>query len=490
MRSLSNEARIVAAALVSIASGASGALAQSELRSRLSPITAPVRYAGTYHVATGTWTRGASLQSLAGPAVIYDNTCSPSYHGSMATGEKWQHRSRVPSPTGPTTPSLFYGPPRNDEAPGCRASYEIDAFQIGYCSQRPSTLGTLDFVFEFADLYTACGTTDMVPTASFPVTGLPAGTSTGGERCWVIDVDLASTSTSFVLLADGDGVYTGPSTQENFGYSQEPTTPGIVAADNTGPMIAGNFTWTGGSFTGPLTPCTGTDGTIWDSPVDLTEEGTGMASNDFFRVTGNTLAPFGPGCYFFGGTPHADFHLQLFTNADCPPPSPMVPECLPGQGGVIPCPCNNPPRGGGLGCDNFGDGPAQSGTLDASGVASLASDTVVLIASGENNASLTVFFTGTASFFPTSVPHGAGVRCTSANLKRLYVGEPVAGTISRPRLGDPSVSARSAALGAGISPGEIRHYFCVYRDPYAAGPCGQASSTVNVTSGGSIQWVP
>jgi hypothetical protein len=470
---------------------ATSALAQGDLRSRLRPISAPVRHGGVYHVATGTWTRGGSMANLTGPDVIYDNTCaSGGYVSGQITSEKWQHRSRVPSPTGPTTPSLFYGAPRNDEAPGCRTSYLVNGFQIGYCSQRPSGLGTIDYLFEFADSYTACGATDMVPAQSFAVTGLPGGTSTGGQNCWVMDIDLDGMSTSFVMQADGDGSYTGPSSVETFGYSQGPTTPGITTADVTGPIIAGNFTWTGGGGVGALTPCTGTDGTIWESPVNLAEEGTGMASQDFFRITGMTSVPQGAGCYFFGFQPHADFHLQLYSDADCPGGSPMVQTCLPGQGGVIPCPCGNPPAGGGLGCNNFGDGPAQSGTLDATGVASLAADTVVLNVTGLNNRSLTIFWTGEGVIIQASVIHGAGVRCLSSNLKRLYVGEASGGAISRPQLGDPSVSARTAALGAAIGPGELRHYFNLYRDPFAAGPCGDTAARVNLTNGGRITWGP
>jgi hypothetical protein len=55
-------------------------------------------------------------------------------------------------------------------------------------------------------------------------------------------------------------------------------------------------------------------------------------------------------------------------------------------------------------------------------------------------------------------------------------------------MADPSVSARSAALGVPISAGQTRHYFNIYRDPSAAGPCGNTASTVNLTNSGSITW--
>jgi hypothetical protein len=55
-------------------------------------------------------------------------------------------------------------------------------------------------------------------------------------------------------------------------------------------------------------------------------------------------------------------------------------------------------------------------------------------------------------------------------------------------MGDPSISARSATLSVPISAGQTRHYFNVYRDPAAAGPCGNTASTVNTTNTGSIAW--
>jgi hypothetical protein len=468
------------------------AMAQGDLKSRVQPITAPIKNAGVYHVATGTWTRNGHLSNLTGPDTIYNNSCATAYFGGMISGEKWEHRSRVPTTQAngaPTTFSAFYGAPRRDEAPGCATSYLVNGFEVLYCSSRLAGLGTIDWDFNFANSYTACGAADMVPTSSFNVTGLPGGTTTGAQNCWIVGIDLDAVSASFTLQADGDGTYAGPSNVETFGYSQGPTTLGITAAMDTGPVMAGDFTWTGGTLTGVLTPCTGTDGTIWDNVINLAEEGTGMSSQDFFRDTGTAVgAPSGPGCYFFGGAPHADFYLKLFAAPNCPPSSPMVQNCIPGSGGIIACPCSNPAVAPGLGCNNFGAGPTASGLLDASGVASLANDTVVLNASGENNTSLNVFFAGSGTLHPTGLPQGAGVRCVTTSLKRLYTAGASGGAVSRPGMADLSISARSAALAVPISAGETRHYFNVYRDPAAAGPCGNTASTVNTTNTGSIAW--
>lgn len=475
------------------------AMAQADLSSRPQPITAPLKHAGVYHVATGTWTRGAS-QSVLGPDIIYNNSCNSGYFAGTKSGELIQHRSRLPTTLAngaPETDSVFY--PGNvpahqyDQRPGCATTYNIQHFEVVYCSSIVNTgVNTIDWFFSFADAYTLCGTGDMVPdpACDYLVTGLPVGTTTGAQNCWIIDIDLALVTPACNLSADQDGTYVGPPETETFGYSNGPASAGITSLNGTGMVIAGNFTWTGGTLTGVLTPCTGVDGTIWDSPVNLAEEGTGMNSQDFFRITGPAPSA-AAGCYFFGGNPHGDFYLKLFSKT-CPPASPLIANCLPGQGGIIPCPCGNPPAGGGLGCNNFGAGPAASATLGATGVASLANDTVTLVATGENNTSTTVFWTGKNPKSATGVVHAAGVRCVTQALKRMYTHSASGGTVSAPVGADLSVSARTAQVYAGvpIAPGETRKYFNIYRDPAAAGPCGSTASTVNLTNSGGITWAP
>jgi hypothetical protein len=473
--------------------GVASAQAQGDLRSSLRPITGPVRRAGVYHVATGTWTRNGSLSNLTGPDTIYNNSCTPLYFAAQATGERFQHRSRVPtraSDGAPTVWSAFYGPPRKDEASGCERDYVINGFQISYCSSRPSGLGTLEFEFAFADAYSACGTADMVPDVTFAVSGLPGGTSTGAQICWVVDVDLDSASASFTLQADQDGTYTGPSTGEQFGFSVGPVTAGLGTGDMTGPVIAGNYSWTGGPVHGAQMPCTGTDGTIWGWP-HLAEAGTGMASNDFFRATGTYPTP---GCFYFGGAVHSDFYLKLFSNlqgSPCDGDPPILMSCLPGiapttQG----CPCGQPNNPGG-GCANFGPGATSGAVLFPTGLASLGNDTLLLTTWNQRPAIAVtnVFFTGSGTQ-NTGVPHGAGVRCVTTGLKRLYTGATSGGALWKPSGADPSISARCIALGVPISPGQTRHYFNLYRDPFAAGPCGNTASTVNVTNATSATWTP
>jgi hypothetical protein len=488
------------------------AMAQADLSQRPKPITAPFKHAGVYHVATGTWTRGAS-QAILGPDIIYNNSCNSGYFTGTQSGEVLAHRSRIPTTAvngAPTADSVFY-PGSNpahefDERPGCDTQYEIQHFQIVYCSSRPSGLGLMSWNYSFADAYNLCGTGDMVadPLCDYAVTGLPGGTSTGAQNCWIVDIDLSLVTPACTLNADQDGTYVGPGTAEQFGYAQTPITPGITAANATGPVIAGNYTWTGGTLTGVLTPCTGADGTIWDSPVNLAEEGTGMNSNDFFRVSGPTPS-VAAGCYFFGGQPHGDFYLKLFSKT-CGAPNPMVQNCRPGiDAGLIACPCSNPPANGGLGCNNFQPtGPAASATLTASLVTGTSADIsddsdgtpqVILMATGENSGALTVFFAGKNPKSATGIANGAGVRCVTQNLKRVYIknasgGGAAGGAVNAPTGSEQSITLRMIALGSQILPGETRKYYNSYRDPQAAGPCGSSSSTINLTNAGGITWGP
>jgi hypothetical protein len=178
--------------------------------------------------------------------------------------------------------------------------------------------------------------------------------------------------------------------------------------------------------------------------------------------------------------------------------SPGTNVCLPGQNGVMACPCSNPPAGTGLGCANFGPSTAgQSASLMATGVASVTdgSDTLSLMAVGENDTVLSVFLeASTASTAGTA--YAAGVSCLSGTPKMLYhgkagTGEP-AGQITRPRATDPAIHTRSAQLGDQIQAGQTRIYMVGYRDKSAAMAthCNSASATSNSTQGVSVVWGP
>jgi len=185
----------------------------------------------------------------------------------------------------------------------------------------------------------------------------------------------------------------------------------------------------------------------------------------------------------YGNTGSSVSHNYTASNGGA---SPMVSYCDPGTGGVIACPCGNAPTGAGLGCNNSANtGGAQ---LSATGTASLAADSVVFATLGEKPTATSILLQGTASN-AAGLAFGQGVRCVAGSLKRLYVHNAVGGSITAPTGSDLSVSARSAQLGDVIVAGSSRYYGVYYRDPSVLGGC-PATSTFNMTQGGSVQWQP
>jgi hypothetical protein len=161
-----------------------------------------------------------------------------------------------------------------------------------------------------------------------------------------------------------------------------------------------------------------------------------------------------------------------------------VPICF-GDGSGAACPCANFGAGG-HGCDN--SAATGGAILDAAGSASLAFDSLVLTSSGELPSVLSIFLQGSAQIAPTSF--GDGLRCAGGSLERLYVKSASGGVATAPRANDPSISARSAALGGVITIGESRTYQVYYRDPslsFCPPPQGDAW---NVSSGLRIDWLP
>jgi hypothetical protein len=166
----------------------------------------------------------------------------------------------------------------------------------------------------------------------------------------------------------------------------------------------------------------------------------------------------------------------------------FVTFCEPGSAGVVSCPCGNPPSSNGRGCNNFG-GTTGGARLAGDGWASVAVDQLYLVATQENANAFNVVFTGSTLTAPSGVVHGAGVRCVTG-LKRRYTGSASGGMLTKPGPSDQGVNNRSTALGIPITPGDTRYYFNVYRDPAAAGPCGNSASTVNLTNAVRVVWAP
>jgi Tol biopolymer transport system component len=162
--------------------------------------------------------------------------------------------------------------------------------------------------------------------------------------------------------------------------------------------------------------------------------------------------------------------------------------CNPGVGGVMACPCSNPPGGLGRGCDN--SSATGGAVLSAAGGTFLSSDSLVFTTSAEKPTATSLVLQGTAASLGGSV-YGQGVRCVGGMLERLFAKVASGGSITAPDFGagDPTVSARSAAKGDPIQAGESRWYLVFYRDSTVMGGC-PATSTFNTTQTGRVSWSP
>lgn len=158
--------------------------------------------------------------------------------------------------------------------------------------------------------------------------------------------------------------------------------------------------------------------------------------------------------------------------------------CLPGLDGTMACPCSNPPGAVGKGCNNSAGVPSGGARLSGTGTALLSpADSVVFTATGMLSSATCIFMQG-SSLAGTGFAFGDGVRCCNGNLKRLYVKTASGGTATAPVSPDPSVHARSAALGDTIATGTSRCYSTYYRDPAAFG----CSETFNITQSLVVLW--
>jgi Tol biopolymer transport system component len=146
------------------------------------------------------------------------------------------------------------------------------------------------------------------------------------------------------------------------------------------------------------------------------------------------------------------------------------------------CPCSNSGSTW-RGCQN--SAATGGAVLTNAGVTS--PDTLVLVSMAELPSALSIFLQGNADLAPGAV-FGDGVRCVGGTLKRLYSKNAVGGVVSAPGPGDPSISARSAALGDPIAPGSTRSYQVYYRDPNLAFCAPPAGDSWNVSSANRVVW--
>jgi hypothetical protein len=221
--------------------------------------------------------------------------------------------------------------------------------------------------------------------------------------------------------------------------------------------------------------------------VSVDSAGAQGNADSFFpsiSTDGRTVAFYSSATNFVTGDTNGTYDAFVRDRAY----SPFTSLCDPGVGGVIACPCSNPPGAPGRGCDN--SSATGGAILSASGIAYLSQDTWVFTTTGEKPTATSIVLQGTTSLV-SGMTYGQGVRCVGGTLKRLFVKAASGGSITAPDFGagDPSVSARSAARGDVIGAGQSRFYLVYYRDPAVLGGC-PASRTFNATQTGRVDWSP
>jgi hypothetical protein len=111
----------------------------------------------------------------------------------------------------------------------------------------------------------------------------------------------------------------------------------------------------------------------------------------------------------------------------------------------------------------LGLGSTGGALLMATGVANLSADSLHMTSSGEMPSSTSILLQADAVI--AQIPFGNGLRCTGGHLKRPYTANATGGVLNVPPTGQPSFSARSAALGDPIPSCSTRIYQVYYHDP-------------------------
>ena len=115
----------IALSLVLAPELAPAAFAQNDASSKPHPITSPIKDAGTYHLATGTWTRAKAPTANLGPDTIYNNTCLLYIYYGLSSLETMVDSGRLPSTNSGSVPG---------SVPGTSDVYGINGFLIAYCA--------------------------------------------------------------------------------------------------------------------------------------------------------------------------------------------------------------------------------------------------------------------------------------------------------------------------------------------------------------------
>lgn len=231
-----------------------------------------VKDGGTYHVATGTWTRSAFRRVVPdGQEVVYSNTSNVSGLYTVGIGSL-QYPGQVAYDEG-VLPARGNGTVGFGTEPD-RITYQITGFEIRYCDfeTTPMSSGwTYTFYESFDPAVDPASTA--APNATVPLANLPA------NGCWTVTVDLTGGS-EFALTGDGG--------QAGLGWHDDPALDsfayGIKYRGVPGGRSAGIFFAGDPDFTGGIGGYGA--GTYF---LDPTEATTGCGTTGFGALDGWTL---------------------------------------------------------------------------------------------------------------------------------------------------------------------------------------------------------
>lgn len=206
------------------------------------------------------------------------------------------------------------------------------------------------------------------------------------------------------------------------------------------------------------------------APIACDDNGCGFQSTVTWPITAGATYTIDVGS---SGAAAGGVGSFVITLSGVPPTG--SPYCF-GDGTGTACPCGNFGAPG-SGCAHSAGG---SGLLDATGFASVTSDTVVLHGSGMTATSSALYFQGTTQ---QSVAFGDGLRCVGGSIVRLGTKTNSGGASSN---GGPAGDTQVSIRGLIPPAGGMRTYQVWYRNAVAF--C--TPSTFNLSNGFEIHWVP
>lgn len=255
---------------------------------------APPKYAGVYHVASGTFTPAQDVPAdfFVNNQIIYNANCNPASFSSLLNSSIVIDDGRLVAPNTPA-PNV-----------GSRSSYRVNKFEIAYVTRE---LAGATMEVRFWNDYDDCQTFALAgtPSATFTVTG-PGASAQGTATGWILTVDL--TGLEFCMSGEADGTFDGNDSLDGFGY-------GLTMLNQLGTTTSqcGGFFLEGQPGSG-IGQCPEGNGTYYKSPGIAS--GTGLGNNNLFRRDG--AGGQTSGCFLFSttGNPHAGFYMRIWADLD------------------------------------------------------------------------------------------------------------------------------------------------------------------------------